>query len=69
MASIQTAIELYDGLTAPMMNIINAVNIGVSSMYEMNEAMNNPIDTASFDAVRDNINRAEIAVRELIQAM
>ncbi len=69
MASIQTAIELYDGLTAPMMNIINAVNMGVSSMYEMNEAMNSPIDTASFDAARDNINRAEIAVRELDNAI
>lgn len=69
MASIQTAIELYDGLTAPMMNIINAVNMGVSSMYEMNEAMNNPIDTASFDAARDNIARAEIAFRELDNAI
>lgn len=34
MATIQTAIELYDGLTAPMMNIINAVQMGISSMYE-----------------------------------
>lgn len=69
MASIQTAIELYDSLTTPMMNIINAINMGVSSMYEMNEAMNNPIDTASFDVARENISRAEIAVRELDNAI
>ena len=69
MASIQTAIELYDGLTTPMMNIINAVNMGVSSMYEINEAMSNSIDTASFDNARENINRAEIAVRELDNAI
>ena len=32
MASIRTAIELYDSFTTPMMNIIHAVSMGVSAM-------------------------------------
>lgn len=69
MATIRTAIELYDSFSAPIMDIINAVNSGVSAMYEMQEAINAPVDTASIDAARDSIDQATIAAQQLDAAM
>lgn len=40
MATIRTAIELYDSFTAPLMNVINAVSAGVSAMESFQATMN-----------------------------
>lgn len=65
MASIRTAIELYDAFSAPMMNIINAVNLGVSAMDDMQGALNDSFDTASIQGARDEINQESIAMMDL----
>lgn len=65
MGSIRSSIELQDNFTAIMMNVISAVNMSVSTMEQMQAVMSEPIDTASLDGVRDNINQATIAVQEL----
>lgn len=69
MASIRTAIELYDSFSAPMMNVINAVNLGVSAIYDMQSAISEPFDTASIEGARESINRATIAMQELDAAI
>ena len=56
MASIRTAIELYDSFSAPMMNVINAVNLGVSAIYDMQSAISEPFDTASIEVASESIN-------------
>lgn len=69
MASIQTGIELNDGFTSVLNNIISSVNLAVSAMENMQGAMNADIDTSSLAGARSEIDQATIAVNELERAM
>lgn len=69
MASIRSSIELQDNFTSILMNVINAVNLSVSTMEQMQSVMNEPIDTAAIQRMRDQLNQATIAARELDAAM
>lgn len=62
MATIQSQIELFDAFSAPMMNIINAVNLGVSAMADMQGAMNESFDPASIAGAQDAINQASMEI-------
>jgi len=68
-ASIQTGIELNDGFTSILNNIISSVNLAVSAMENMQEALNADIDTSSLAGARSEIDQATMAVNELDQAM
>ncbi len=69
MASIQTGIQLQDGFTNVMMGIINAVNLAVSSMEDMSQAVNTGVDTSSIEGARECLNQATIAAQKLSDAM
>lgn len=69
MGSIQTAIQLQDNFTNTIMNIIDSVNLAVSSMVDMSEAMNADIDTSSIDSAREHLNQASAAATQLTEAM
>lgn len=69
MASIRTGIELNDQFSSVIYSIINSVNMAVSSMADMQQAMNADIDTTSIDEARDQLNRATLAADELNQAI
>lgn len=69
MASIQTGIELNDQFTSVIYGIINAVNLTVSTMEDMQQTMNTEMDTSGIEGVRDEINQATIAMNELNAAM
>ena len=69
MGSISAAIELQDNFTSVLMNIINVVNMSVSTMEQMQAAMNEPVDTASIQGMRDQMAQATAAARELDAAM
>lgn len=69
MGSIRTAIELQDNFTGIMMNIINAVNLSVSTMQQMQETMSSSIDTTSIEGIRNHLNQATIAAQQLGAAM
>lgn len=69
MATIRTAIELQDNFTGVLNSIISAVNMGLSAMDDLNRTMNNPVDTASFDAAREAANQATIAIQNMEAAM
>ena len=62
MATIQSQIELFDAFSAPMMNIINAVNLGVSVMADMQGAMNESFDPTSIAGAQDAINQASMEI-------
>lgn len=51
------------------MNVINAVNMSVSTMEQMQSVMNEPIDTAAIQGIRDQLNQATLAAQELDAAM
>lgn len=67
MATIRSAIQLYDGMTPGLRSITNALNITISSFEAMQRASSNAIDTSSIQAARAELNRAEIAFNEIEQ--
>lgn len=68
MASIQTGIELHDGFTSVMYDIISAVQSAVAAVEAMQGAMSADIDTAGIEEVRGEIDQTAAAVAELEQA-
>ncbi len=58
MATIQTAIELQDNFTGVLYQVVNAVNMGVAAMSDLQHGMSASMDTASFEAMQDSAARA-----------
>ena len=69
MSGIRTAIELQDNFTGILMNVINAVNLSVSTMEQMQSTMSGTIETTSIEGMRDYLNQATIAAQELDAAL
>lgn len=65
MASIQTAIQLQDRVSAPMRNITNALNMTIASFEEMRGESSNCMGSANFNAIRSEINQANTAMNQL----
>lgn len=65
MATIKTAIQVYDGMSPGLKAITNALNITISSFEAMQRASSNAIDTSSIQAAREQLNKAEIAFDEV----
>ncbi len=64
MATIGTTIELTDRMTAPLHNILNALNLTISSFQDMQSTAAQDIDTSSIEAAREQINQATAALNE-----
>ena len=69
MAYITTGIQLADNFSAPLMHIISSVNMAISSIYDMNQAMNSGVNTTSLEAARNEIAQATVAAEEFNQTM
>ncbi len=69
MGTLQSGVELYDGFTAPLMNIVNALNLTVSAFEDMQRMSGNEIDTASLDGARDAANQATMAIQAMNDAL
>lgn len=69
MATIKTAIALEDNFSSILNNIVNAVNMTVSVMAEMQATVGAPIETAAFEGLYDYARQASVAVQELDAAL
>lgn len=69
MASIMTSIELQDKFSTVVYGMIHAVNLSISAMYDMREAVGAEFDTASLEGAKDEIDRATLAARQLGSAL
>lgn len=69
MATITTGIQLADNFSAPLMHIVSAVNMTISAMNDMDQAMNAGVNTASLEAARNEIAQATVAAEEFNQTM
>lgn len=69
MASISASVELYDRMSAPLMSIMNAMNMTISSMRDMQSIMGTDMDTSSLDAATQAANQAQAAMEALNQSM
>ena len=69
MASISASVELYDRMSAPLMSIMSAMNMTISSMRDMQSTMGTDMDTSSLDAATQAANQAQAAMEALNQSM
>lgn len=69
MAGIRTAIELTDGMTAPLMNIVNSLNLTISAFQNMQGASAGSVDTSEIDGAREQANQATAALNQLQDAL
>lgn len=60
MATIRAAIALHDGMTGPLRQMNRAVNILLNSFESMQDASNQAIDTASIQAARSALAKANV---------
>ena len=67
MATIRTAIALYDGVTAPLKSMHKAMNIVLNSFEAMQRASGNSVDVSSIQEAREELARAGAAFDSIEQ--
>lgn len=65
MATIRTAIALYDGVTSPLKSMHKAMNIVLNSFEAMQRASGNSVDTSAIREAREELARAGAAFDEI----
>lgn len=65
MATIRTAIALYDGVTAPLQAMHKAMNIVLNSFEAMQRVSGNSVDTSAIREAREELARAGAAFDEI----
>lgn len=69
MATIRTAIALYDGVTSPLQSMHRAMNIVINSFETMQSTSGNAIDTSAIQEAREQLARAETAFDGIEQSI
>ena len=69
MATIRTAIALYDGVTSPLHSMQKAMNIVLNSFEAMQRASSHAVDVSAIQEARDELARAETAFDSIEQSI
>ncbi|AZK48789.1 tape measure protein [Paenibacillus lentus] len=67
MATIRTAIQITDGMSPAFRSMNNAMNIVLNSFEALQTASSHAVDTASIQAARQELARAETAFNDIEQ--
>lgn len=67
MATISTAIALYDGVTSPLRSMQKAMGIVLNSFESMQRASSNSVDVSAIQEAREELARAETAFDSIEQ--
>lgn len=67
MATIRSALSLYDGMTGPLQSIHKALNIVLNSFEAVQNASGNVIDSSAIQEAREELARAGSQLDELEQ--
>ena len=65
MQNYGASIQLTDRMTPVLTNIMNAVNMTVSSVYQLQEASSVNLNTAAFSSINENLAQAQVLVDEI----
>lgn len=65
MATIQTALQLYDGMTGPLKSISNAMNIVINTFEAMQSTSAHPIDVEALQTARSELSNVNASVIEM----
>lgn len=60
MATIQTSLQLYDGMSSVLNNITSALNMTVSEFEALDNAADRDFNSASIESIRNHLNSANI---------
>ncbi len=63
MATINTALKMYDGITPALKSMDNAMRIILSSFEDMKNASQKSIDTSNIQTAREELNKASANIR------
>lgn len=61
-ATIRTAIALYDGVTSPLQSMTKAMNIVLNSFESMQRASSRAVDSSAIQEAREELARTEVAL-------
>lgn len=67
MATIKTAIQIYDGMTRPLQAMHRATSILINSFESMQRVSSNAVDTSAIQDAREELARAETAFNQIEQ--
>ena len=67
MATIRTAIQIYDGMTRPLQSMHRAMNILINGFETMQRTSGNAIDTSAIQEAREELARAGATFDEIEQ--
>nr|UWI48815.1 tape measure protein [Clostridioides difficile] len=67
MATIQTSIRIFDGMTPAFRHMTNAMNIVISSFEQLQRTSSNAVDSSSIRRAREELARAEAGFDRLEQ--
>lgn len=67
--TIQSSIQLFDGMSPVLKKITNAMNIVISSFDDMSKASSQPFDTARLHDARKQLNEAEAEMDQIEEAV
>ena len=65
MATIKSALSLYDGMTGPLQSIHKALNIVLNSFEAVQDASGNVIDSSAIQEAREELARAGSQLDEI----
>lgn len=65
MQNYGASIQLADRMTPVLTNIMNAVNMTVSSVYQLQSSVSSDFDTSSFAAINESMAQAQVLVDEI----
>ncbi len=65
MQNYGASIQLADRMTPVLTNIMNAVNMTVSSVYQLQSSVSSDFDTSSFNAINESMAQAQVLVDEI----
>lgn len=65
MATIQSSIALYDNFSPVLHNIMDAMNLTIAGVHEMQSSMGASMDTSTFEAAENAIRQAGAAMESL----
>lgn len=69
MASIMTGIQLQDNFSKALYQVIDAVNLAVSAMVDMQDTLDVGLDMSSLEGTRECLNDAAISIQEINAAI
>ncbi|HBG4726901.1 TPA: tape measure protein [Clostridioides difficile] len=67
MATIQTSIRIFDGMTPAFRNMTNAINTTINSFDRLQQRLHNPLNTSSIQASQQSLNNIESILARIEQ--